>query len=777
MYRFICLCILSLSFSSAYAKAGLTGNWTLNGSKDDIPTDLISTSDGGFLITATVSSVDGDFINRSGITGKSVYAAKFNSCGTKTWDLNIYENNISTSVGAVQNSDGSYTILVQGNKLVKVSAIGTIDTIFSFNSTQLNTNSAFDKGIGITSGGDWIIYGSSHVASISNTGGVNWVSLSDISTSGMLKNMAVGQYGLYLMGERYIKLGPTYSVLGITVSSISSSSGVWGATSVHSKGLGEYSAHIGLDIIGNGTWFGQYIDRTPTLQSEHMGAGVGTPGEMSHFISTSKGLVYAGKGIKFIGPNWSADFTEFGFNNELVELAELSNGEIVAISSVTYGSANHGIRILKIKPESSSEIIKSCGKYTWKGITYDKDGYFPYDTTLSSAGCDSIIWKQLSLYTPIEHQISVDTCTVHESIQYKSHTLYNDTVIRDTLVSKVTQCDSIDITSITIRRLQSEKNVFACGSYQFRGQTFTNTVTVQDTLSSSLGCDSIASTNIIITPIITAGITNSFDQDSICFDPLGKSCTNNFNNNLFRNSPAYPDKFEWISTRSGTFGPTSDHTSGSGKFAGITMPSSSTVGDTVGILMANCIDLTSATSASLNFWRYIYSISYVSPYYGINEFGGTFEIHINREGLPSVLLKRIIAQNGSTNAWVNETFDLSPYLGQVIGISFVARAGDHYTPTFGIDDIELSIQEMVTSVQNQNSININIHPNPTSGLVQLQSSSPITYFHVSSIDGAAILQQTGPANQIDVSNLASGIYLVTVEFEDGSVVSKRLVKQ
>ena len=66
----------------------------------------------------------------------------------------------------------------------------------------------------------------------------------------------------------------------------------------------------------------------------------------------------------------------------------------------------------------------------------------------------------------------------------------------------------------------------------------------------------------------------------------------------------------------------------------------------------------------------------------------------------------------------------------------------------------------VTSVQNVNGTSIHIYPNPTNGLISIESANS-TDVQVTSIDGRT-LSVVSDAKQIDLGNYADGTYIVSV---------------
>ena len=68
-----------------------------------------------------------------------------------------------------------------------------------------------------------------------------------------------------------------------------------------------------------------------------------------------------------------------------------------------------------------------------------------------------------------------------------------------------------------------------------------------------------------------------------------------------------------------------------------------------------------------------------------------------------------------------------------------------------------------------------VYPNPTSGILNIDLDEEIEKIDIYSLLGRKVGTSTN--TQMDISNLASGVYLLTIETKDGKVGTKRIVKQ
>ncbi len=71
---------------------------------------------------------------------------------------------------------------------------------------------------------------------------------------------------------------------------------------------------------------------------------------------------------------------------------------------------------------------------------------------------------------------------------------------------------------------------------------------------------------------------------------------------------------------------------------------------------------------------------------------------------------------------------------------------------------------------------VSIFPNPTDGTIALKSERPIRSVSIHAINGQAI-PNIVLSNEIDVSNLSSGLYVLKVILASGDIVVKKLIKR
>jgi hypothetical protein len=92
--------------------------------------------------------------------------------------------------------------------------------------------------------------------------------------------------------------------------------------------------------------------------------------------------------------------------------------------------------------------------------------------------------------------------------------------------------------------------------------------------------------------------------------------------------------------------------------------------------------------------------------------------------------------------------------------------------------VDLGAYEFDAALSNTSFTSFNeftVYPNPTFGILNIDLDEEIEKIDVYSLLGRKVGTSTN--TQMDISNLASGVYLLTIETKDGKVGTKRIIKQ
>jgi hypothetical protein len=143
----------------------------------------------------------------------------------------------------------------------------------------------------------------------------------------------------------------------------------------------------------------------------------------------------------------------------------------------------------------------------------------------------------------------------------------------------------------------------------------------------------------------------------------------------------------------------------------------------------------------------------------------------------STTFTEIIGQNGGAGVYASRTLDISSFYGQIIYVAF-----RHHNST---DEYELNIDDVAVSTtlsaQDFANNSFNVYPSPANNVINISSDNLLTVKAIKIIDvnGRLVKQVEGidlANTEINVSDLTSGVYLMTIESTEGSVV-KKFIKQ
>ena len=98
--------------------------------------------------------------------------------------------------------------------------------------------------------------------------------------------------------------------------------------------------------------------------------------------------------------------------------------------------------------------------------------------------------------------------------------------------------------------------------------------------------------------------------------------------------------------------------------------------------------------------------------------------------------------------------------------------------TYYVDDYYLNWASAGTlSTQILDISSINIYPNPTDNILNLQSNIDLIEIQINNLLGQKIIRKTDNFETINVSNLTKGMYIITMKTINGQSTSKRFLKK
>ena len=170
----------------------------------------------------------------------------------------------------------------------------------------------------------------------------------------------------------------------------------------------------------------------------------------------------------------------------------------------------------------TEETIAICygESLTWNGVVYDATGDYQFDT-LTVHGCDSIV----TLHLTVLPEMRVDSTTLAICPSLLPYTWYDQTLTAageyTYLVKFVANntCDSVlhVLNFEILPETSSDTTVVACDSYTWNGKTYTQSGDYSFTTTGANGCDSVAHLHLTVNYSI-----ETHDYQTICY---GKTYT------------------------------------------------------------------------------------------------------------------------------------------------------------------------------------------------------------------------------------------------------------
>lgn len=189
-----------------------------------------------------------------------------------------------------------------------------------------------------------------------------------------------------------------------------------------------------------------------------------------------------------------ADYAEHGFEYAAEELnVGMNQFSIISQNFDTITNLT-----IYVKPQASTQLTARICEgeiYTENGFNLAATTSGTYKRIVPTAdGCDSIVYLNLTV-DPIQRQrVDIDGCA-GSSITIGGNQYYNSTVVRDTLSSTVTGCDSITTYYLTFSahaKLHTDTTVVLCAGETYNDGLFNVKAqgTYTKTTNSYQGCDS-----------------------------------------------------------------------------------------------------------------------------------------------------------------------------------------------------------------------------------------------------------------------------------------------
>lgn len=173
-------------------------------------------------------------------------------------------------------------------------------------------------------------------------------------------------------------------------------------------------------------------------------------------------------------------------------------------------TCSDSITINLIPADTTLMTITACDSFFWSATSqvYTISGLYT-ETLLNSLGCDSIVSLDLSINSSDSVNISITECNSY--LWPANNQTYTSSGVFSATLSNTNGCDSIVILNLTIIPSDSIfQQITVCDAYTWpvNNQTYTTTGQFFETFTKSNGCDSVVVLNLSVNPshVVTQNI-------------------------------------------------------------------------------------------------------------------------------------------------------------------------------------------------------------------------------------------------------------------------------
>lgn len=176
------------------------------------------------------------------------------------------------------------------------------------------------------------------------------------------------------------------------------------------------------------------------------------------------------------------------------------------------------------------------------------------------------------------------------------------------------------------------------------------------------------------------------------------------------------------------------------------------------------------SSNTLTFWVKALSPDY-SEQYKVGVYTGSGN---PTTGSNFTIISGTSALNATYPSWQLVTLNLDAYAGQTIRVGFNYLAVNKYM--LMLDDVKITaVGTLGTNEISKIKASTSIYPNPTKGEVNIKTDKKIKATSVVDMSGKTLSRVE--SGNTDISSLPKGIYLMKVEFTDGTSTTEKIIKQ
>ena len=295
---------------------------------------------------------------------------------------------------------------------------------------------------------------------------------------------------------------------------------VWNGITVNAAGDYPYTttSSLGCDSTTPFTWNGQTINAagpyTVTLTSAAGCDSIATLHvTVNPVVTSSTDTTVCTSALPF---TWNGQ-TVNAAGPYTVTLTSAAGCDSIATLNVTVNPV--------VTSSTDTTVCTSALPFTWNGQTVNAAG--PYTVTLTSAaGCDSIATLNVTVNPVVTSSTDTTVCTSALPFTWNGQTVNAAGPYTVTLTSAA-GCDSIATLNVTVNSVvTSSTDTTVCTSalpFTWNGQTVNAAGPYTVTLTSAAGCDSIATLNVTVNPVVTSSTDTTVCTSALPFTWNGQT--------------------------------------------------------------------------------------------------------------------------------------------------------------------------------------------------------------------------------------------------------------
>ena len=409
---------------------------------------------------------------------------------------------------------------------------------------------------------------------------------------------------------------------------------------------------------------------------------------------------------------------------------------------------------------SSTTLTANGGNtYAWANglganaaITVSPTTATTYTVTVSiGANCSATASQTITVKQPTTTTQSETICQ-GKVFSFKGQSLTQSGVYKDTLVNAV-GCDSVITLNLTVTpALQETINQTLCfgESLSFNGQTISQSGAYKDTVQTAGGCDSIITLSVtvfnkieqIINASICTGQSYNFDGQSL--------------------------------TQAGQYFDTLQTTLGCDSFITLNLAVNSFVTGSVSKAICQGETLTFNGQDLTQQGQYLDTLISTGGCDSIL----TLTLTVNSLPQPTIIQSGfdLSTQTFTSYQWQLNNNDISNSDNQ----SYTATQNGNYTVVVtddnGCSNTSGVVNVIGVGILDVVEFDLHIYPNPTNSTIDIQTEATIETIKLYNLQGQVVMNSPSNTTQIDLSNLAEGAYLIHVKTATGTA-RRTILKQ